>query len=96
VQTGQSNSANLRDLAAERRLQEFTAQTGGAVYVPRGTNDLDQAFEQIAADLSQQYVLSYYPSNEIADGRFRRINLRVITRPNVRVRTRKGYYAPKG
>lgn len=96
VQTGQSESANLRDLAAERRLQEFTAQTGGAVYTPRGTNDLDKAFEQIAADLSQQYVLSYYPGNEIADGRFRRINLRVVTRPNVRIRTRKGYYAPKG
>ncbi len=96
VQTGQSESANLRDLAAERRLQEFTAQTGGAVYTPRGTSDLDKAFEQIAADLSQQYVLSYYPGNEIADGRFRRINLRVVTRPNVRVRTRKGYYAPKG
>ncbi len=96
VQTGQSESANLRDLVAERRLQEFTAQTGGAVYKPRGTNDLDQAFEQIAADLSQQYVLSYYPGNEIADGRFRRISLRVVTRPNVRVRTRKGYYAPKG
>lgn len=96
VQTGQSESANLRDLAAERRLQEFTAQTGGAVYTPRGTDDLDKAFEQIAADLSQQYVLSYYPGNEIADGRFRRINLRVVTRPNVRIRTRKGYYAPKG
>ncbi|MEA2175187.1 MAG: Ca-activated chloride channel, partial [Blastocatellia bacterium] len=56
VQTGQIENANLHDLAAERRLQEFTSQTGGAVYVPRGTSDLDAAFAQIAADLAQQYV----------------------------------------
>jgi Ca-activated chloride channel family protein len=96
VQTGQIENANLHDLAAERRLQEFTSQTGGAVYVPRGTNDLDAAFAQIAADLAQQYVLSYYPEDEQRDGRFRTINVRVTTRPNLRVRARKGYYAMPG
>jgi Ca-activated chloride channel family protein len=95
VQTGNSDSANLRDLAGERRLQEFAAQTGGAVYVPRTNAELSEAFRQIAADLSQQYVLSYYPVGEPRDGRFRTFTLQVKTRPNLRVRTRKGYYAPK-
>jgi VWFA-related protein/TonB family protein len=96
VQTGQIENANLHDLAAERRLQEFTSQTGGAVYVPRGTGDLDAAFAQIAADLAQQYVLSYYPEDEQKDGRFRTISVRVTSRPNLRVRARKGYYAVPG
>ncbi|MGB7925341.1 MAG: VWA domain-containing protein [Pyrinomonadaceae bacterium] len=96
VQTGLIENANVRDLAAERRMQEMTAQTGGAVYVPRGTADLDTAFAQISADLAQQYILSYYPTDDPRDGRFRIISLRVATRPNVRVRARKGYYAPKG
>lgn len=97
VQTGLiENSANVRDLAAERRMQEMTAQTGGAVYIPRVTADLDTAFAQISADLAQQYILSYYPTDDPRDGRFRVISLRVATRPNVRVRARKGYYAPKG
>jgi Ca-activated chloride channel homolog len=96
VQTGLIENANVRDLAAERRMQEMTAQTGGAVYIPHGTADLDTAFAQISADLAQQYVLSYYPSDDPRDGRFRVISLRVATRPNVRVRARKGYYAPKG
>ena len=95
VQTGNSDSANLRDLAGERRLQEFAAQTGGAVYVPHDNAELAEAFKQIATDLSQQYVLSYYPSGELRDGRFRTFTLNVKTRPNLRVRTRKGYYAPK-
>ena len=97
VQTGNSQSANLRDLAGERRLQEFAAQTGGEVFIPHSNTELSAAFNQIAADLSQQYVLSYYPdSAEPRDGRFRSFTLNVKTRPNLRVRTRKGYYAPKG
>lgn len=96
VQTGQSENANLRDLIAFRRLQEFTAQTGGALFVPKGTTDLDAAFEQIAADLSQQYVLSYYPNDDKRDGRFRTISLKIAKRPALRVRARKGYYPPKG
>jgi Ca-activated chloride channel family protein len=96
VQTGHSESANLRDLTGERRLLEFAGQTGGAVYVPRSHADLNRAFTQIAADLAQQYVLAYYPTGERRDGRFRAFTLRVTTRPNLRIRTRKGYYSPKG
>jgi Ca-activated chloride channel family protein len=96
VRTGNSDSPNLHDLAGARRLEEFAAQTGGAVYVPRTHEELSAAFKQIAIDLSQQYVLSYYPSGEVRDGRFRLFNLNVKTRPGLRVRTRKGYYAPKG
>jgi Ca-activated chloride channel family protein len=96
VQTGNSDSANLHDPAGVLRLEEFSAQTGGAVYVPRTHEDLTAAFKQIATDLSQQYVLSYYPSGEVRDGRFRLFTLNVKTRPGLRVRTRKGYYAPKG
>lgn len=96
MQTGQPlGNANLRSLAAERRLQEFAAQTGGAVYAPLAINELDAAFAQISADLAQQYVLSYYPADDRQDGRFRAISLRIISHPAARVRARKGYYASK-
>ncbi|HEX6625375.1 MAG TPA: VWA domain-containing protein, partial [Pyrinomonadaceae bacterium] len=95
VRTGHSDNTNLRDLAGERRLQEFAAQTGGAVYVPRNRTELRQAFAQIAEDLSRQYVLSYYPTADPPDGRFRKFTLRVSKRPGLQVRTRKGYYTRK-
>jgi len=91
--TGTTGNANIRTLAAERRLQDLTAHTGGSVYTPIQTADLDAAFTQISADLAQQYVLSYYPTDDDhSDGRFRIISLRVATRPNIRVRARRGYY----
>lgn len=95
VQTGLYEGANLRALAAERRMEQLTEQTGGAVYLPQSTDQLDVAFDQIAADLAQQYVLSYYPSAEHRDGRVHNLDLRVKSRNDVRVRSRKGYYAPK-
>lgn len=87
-------NANLRQLTAERRMIDITAQTGGTVYSPIDEKELDDAFRQIAAELSQQYILSYYPEND-ERGAFREISLKVKNQPNADVRTRKGYYVPK-
>ena len=95
VQTGLYEGANLRALAAERRMEQLTGQSGGAVYLPKTTDQLDDAFDQIAADLAQQYVLSYYPGADHRDGQLHKLDLRIKTRNDVRVRSRKGYYAPK-
>jgi VWFA-related protein len=95
VQTGLYDGANLRALAAERRMETLTRETGGAVYVPKTVSELDEAFDQIAKDLEQQYVLSYYPGAEPRDGRLHTIDLKVKARNDVRIRSRRGYYAPK-
>ncbi|HYT49646.1 MAG TPA: VWA domain-containing protein [Pyrinomonadaceae bacterium] len=91
VQTGLYDNANVRDLAAERRMQEFAAQTGGAAYIPKSVGDLDNAFAQISADLAQQYILSYYPASDKRDGKYHLISVRVKPQPNARVRARKGF-----
>lgn len=89
-------NANIRQLAAERRMQEIANQTGGAVYSPIDEDELDEAFRQISAELAQQYILSYYPESETGrGGDFRQISLAVKSRQNLTVRTRKGYYVPK-
>ncbi len=87
-------NANIRQLTAERRMIDITAQTGGTVYSPIDEKELDDAFRQIAAELSQQYILSYYPENE-ERGAFREISLKVKNQPTADIRTRKGYYVPK-
>ena len=93
VQTGLYESANVRDLSAERRMEKLSEQTGGAVYLPKTTFDLENAFEEIAADLAQQYVLSYYAAEHTRDGRFHTLTLSVKNRKDARVRSRRGFYA---
>lgn len=91
-----SGNANIRQLTAERRMIDIASATGGAVYSPITEDEMNEAFKQISAELSQQYVLSYYPEDD-ADkrGEFRSITLTVKGKPNLYVRTRKGYYVPK-
>jgi len=91
VQTGLYDNANVRDLTAERRMQEFASQTGGEAYIPKTVDDLDDTFAQIAADLGQQYILSYYPAPDKRDGKYHLITVRVKNKQNTRVRARKGF-----
>lgn len=92
-QTGiRGGNANIRALTAERRMQELASQTGGAVYSPIDEKELELSFNRISAELSDQYILSYYPSETSTGGQFRNIALRVKTRENLTVRARKGYY----
>ena len=89
-------NANTRTLAAERRMIEITQQTGGAVYSPIDDDEMAAAFTKIVSELSQQYVLSYYPENDRDKrGAFRSIEVAVKDKPHYSVRARKGYYVPK-
>ena len=91
VQTGLYDNANVRDLTAERRMQEMAAQTGGEAYIPKSVGDLDKVFAQISADLAQQYILSYYPAADKRDGQYHQITVRIKNKDATRVRARKGF-----
>ncbi len=89
-------NANIRQLAAERRMNEIARQTGGTVYSPIDERELDEAFREISAELSQQYILSYYPEDDAGKrGEFREITLTLKNRSGLTARARKGYYVPK-
>lgn len=94
--TGERQSnANVRALTAERRMQQIAKETGGVVYSPIDEKELSQAFTDISAELSEQYILSYYPEELGERGQFREISLKIKDQPNLIIRTRKGYYVPK-
>jgi Ca-activated chloride channel family protein len=89
-------NANIRALTAERRMIDIAEHTGGAVYSPIDEEEMRRAFDRISAELSQQYVLNYYPeSDNDKPGDFKTISLTVKNKPNLTIRTRKGYYVAK-
>lgn len=71
---------------------EMAEQTGGRVIPIRNGGDLDKAFDEISEELRSQYIIAYYPANTAANGTYRKI--KVTTKPDLRVLTRQGYYAP--
>jgi Ca-activated chloride channel family protein len=72
-------------------LKHIAAQTGGTDFDGLNT-DLSQDFRQIADELRSQYSISYYSTNKVNDGSFRKVVIEP-TRPGLTIRARSGYYA---
>jgi len=75
------------DQAGLARLAE---DTGG--FLIRDTNNLRSAFERVDEDMRFHYLLTYSPSNQKFDGKFRSIQVKT-KRGGLRVFARSGYRA---
>ena len=82
-----------RDNGAEI-MKTLAAKTGGRFFSTPGGRDLKDAFVQTVEELRNQYTLTYEPSNEKRDGKWRAIDVQ-LTKPELKARSRQGYYAPK-
>jgi Ca-activated chloride channel homolog len=80
--------------ASDKVLAQLAEETGGRAFFPYRVDDLAQSFLDIGDELRSQYSLAYVPANKSADGKFRRIQIRV-NRKGLIVRARKGYFAPR-
>ncbi|MDE1160432.1 MAG: VWA domain-containing protein [Acidobacteriaceae bacterium] len=72
-------------------LPRYAAATGGQVdpeFRPRG---IQQSFAKITEQVRTQYTVGYYSHEPVLDGRFRKVEVRVM-RPNLTVIAKDGYY----
>ena len=93
---GPSIKLNMIATRAEKGMEAIAETTGGTAFVPDSDADLERVFRQVAAELRGQYLLQYYADSEKAPaGQFRRIQVAVPARIDVRVRARQGYYPKK-
>jgi Ca-activated chloride channel family protein len=96
----QSKYASLRPEHGGRKyfsesdycMKALARETGAQSFFP-GPTELKDVYGAIAAELSSQYSIGYVPANTRADGRFRRVIVQVVTKPDLRPRTRLGYTA---
>jgi VWFA-related protein len=83
-------AANI-DATLEAEGAVALAESSGGFAV-QNRNDLGAGLRRIGRESRAYYLLGYMPADIRADGKFRRITVRV-GRPDVEVRARKGYYA---
>jgi Ca-activated chloride channel family protein len=77
-------------------MDELASSSGGKSYFPGNAEKMSEAFEQIALELRRQYSIGYTPSNFVTDGKWRHIEVKVMSPPgfpHLVVRSRNGYYA---
>ena len=81
---------------AQFSMKTLARETGGEAFFPEQISELQGVYGSIAQELSSQYAIGYTPSNGRADGRFRRIAVRVTSHPEMKPKTRAGYTADGG
>jgi len=75
-------------------LRNFAEKTGGMFVSTPGGVAMRDAFRKIVEELGSQYTIAYQPTNTAKDGKWRTIEVRVA-KPNLTIRSRKGYHAVK-
>ena len=66
-----------RNTAGEHALETITDTTGGAVFYPDSSAELDSIFDRINRELRTQYRLGYYPNPRGPADTYRRIEVTV-------------------
>jgi Ca-activated chloride channel homolog len=74
-------------------LRQLASETGGRAFFVNRVEELDEVYGQIADELSSQYSLGYVSNNPRRDGAWRPIVVQV-SKPDLTVRTKRGYFAP--
>ncbi|MEE8148248.1 MAG: VWA domain-containing protein, partial [Longimicrobiales bacterium] len=70
----------------------IASDTGG--FTIRNDNDLAGGMKRITDETRAYYLIGYNPTNTTRDGKFRKIKVKVPNRKGLKIRARKGYYAP--
>jgi Ca-activated chloride channel homolog len=78
-------------------MKDITAAGGGPVYDAEKISDMSNVAYRIAEELRHVYVISYYPTNPLSKGGYRKVRVSVKNRDDIAVRHRPGYNArPNG
>jgi VWFA-related protein len=98
-----SNLDQITFLQADNVMRSMAEATGGAAWFPRFQGEYPNIYQAVSANLRNQYSLGFVPKVRKTDGKLHKLRVEV---PNLdvnhdgkpdklKVRHKKGYYAPK-
>ena len=84
-------AAFAENLERSEGAESIAADSGG--FSVKNSNDLAKGLNRIADETRVYYLIGYNPVNTARDGKFRKIEVKVVPGKDIKVRARKGYYA---
>jgi VWFA-related protein len=78
VDASSRGGGGMRDVTwaqNDNQMSTFARLTGGRAYFPRFEGELPEIFNQIGADIRNQYTISYHPTNSKLDGTYRKLKV---------------------
>lgn len=74
-------------------LRQIAEATGGQAFFPTAMKEVESAYEKVLAEINGQYHLGYVSTNTATNGAWRKVDIK-LKRGDLRLRARKGYFAP--
>jgi Ca-activated chloride channel family protein len=65
-------------LQADNTLRTFSKETGGMAFLPRFYGEFPGIFRAIHEALRNQYVITFNPTNQVKDGKFRKLKVELV------------------
>ena len=66
---------NLNFLQGDNQMNTFAKMSGGRWYKPRFEGELPEIFQDVAAQIRNQYLITYKPTNSKQDGTYRKLKV---------------------
>lgn len=80
-------------LQADNQMRTFATESGGMAFFPHFITEYPEIFRTMAANLRSRYLLTYTPSNQAHDGKYRKIKVELVDPANnqpMRLQDEKG------
>src|SRR5262245_8646867 len=81
------------DRKEDKDIKRLAEETGGRAFFTAEVIELEKSLAAIARELRSQYLVAYSPTNENFDSKFRKIEVKLPGKKDLRVRTKTGYNA---
>jgi len=94
-EAGLSRFTSWRNAEGHRRelslLAQAVTESGGRIVNIGSLEESERVFREILSELREQYVLGYYPKQNVNDGSWHQVRVRIRGGSSYSVRTREGY-----
>jgi Ca-activated chloride channel family protein len=110
MRPGMAGAQSDMNLAvSNEQMKTFATETGGRAFFPRFQGEMGGIFRMVHESLRSNYTLTYQPSNQVKDGKYRRLKVELVNADNqplkvldeknkpikVQIVTKAGYKAPR-
>jgi len=82
------------DLKVQKALAEVAPLAGGWTDFLERPEQAQAIYSRILSDINQRYIIGYYPTTKLQDGKRHAIKFEVKGHPDYTIVGRKSYYAP--
>jgi VWFA-related protein len=84
-------------LGGSTALEKLSEESGGKAFRVKNVDELPDLASKLSAEIHDEYVLGYTPSNDQTDGLYRKVKVDLLQPsegPRLRTSWKRGYYSP--